>query len=156
MRRSDREIPDRGDIDRIIRGCQVCHLGLARADEPYVVPLSFGYDGSSLYFHTARRGRKIDLFAANPRACFQLERDVELVRDPDSACGWTFSFESVIGYGTISEITSPRAKEAALNHIMRHYSGREWSLSHGDLGQIRMWRLAVEEVTGKRSARKVP
>ena len=45
MRRTDREISSRERIDEIIRGCEVCHLGKADGGEPYVVPVSFGYDG---------------------------------------------------------------------------------------------------------------
>jgi nitroimidazol reductase NimA-like FMN-containing flavoprotein (pyridoxamine 5'-phosphate oxidase superfamily) len=154
VRRTDREIADRSEIDRIIHGSQVCHLGLARDDEPYVVPLSFGYDGEALYFHTARRGKKIDFFAANPRVCFEFEREIQLVADADDACGWTFAFESVVGYGTISEITSPELKARALNQIMLQYSDREWTFNEADLESVRTWRVLVESVTGKLSERK--
>jgi hypothetical protein len=54
MRRSDREITHRERIDEIIRGCEVCHLGMADRDQPYVVPVSFGYDGQDVYFHSGR------------------------------------------------------------------------------------------------------
>lgn len=151
MRRSDREITDRTDIDRIIHGSQVCHLAFAQGDEPYVIPISFGYDGKSLYFHTARRGRKIDFIAANPRVCFQLERDVKLITDPEDPCEWSFSFESAVGYGTISEIASPEERIHALSQIMVHYSGREWAFEPADLGSVKLWRLVVDRVTGKRS-----
>lgn len=74
MRRSDKEINDRAAINDVVRGCRVCHLGLAVDDEPYVVPISFGYDGATVFFHTAKRGRKIDMITANPRACVEFER----------------------------------------------------------------------------------
>ena len=56
MRRTDKEIPSRGEIDAVIRGCQVCRIALALENEPYIVPVSFGYDGASLFFHTAGSG----------------------------------------------------------------------------------------------------
>ena len=96
MRRTDKEITCRSEIDEIIHGCQVCHVGFAVDGEPYVVPVSFGYDGVALYFHTARDGRKIDFISANPRVCLQFERDVNLVTSETDACKFTFSFESVI------------------------------------------------------------
>jgi nitroimidazol reductase NimA-like FMN-containing flavoprotein (pyridoxamine 5'-phosphate oxidase superfamily) len=154
MRRSDKEVTDRADIDRIIRGSQVCHLAFARGNEPYVVPLSFGYDGESLYFHTARRGTKINFITANPRVCFELERGVELVTNPENPCGWSFSFESVVGYGTASEITSLEDKVSALSQIMIQYSGREWDFDRADIESVRVWRVPVESVSGKRSQRK--
>jgi nitroimidazol reductase NimA-like FMN-containing flavoprotein (pyridoxamine 5'-phosphate oxidase superfamily) len=154
MRRSDREITDRAAIDRIIRGCTVCHLGLAVEGEPYVVPVSFGYDGASVFFHTARTGRKIDMIAANPRVCVQFERKVELVTDDAEACAWTFSFESAIGFGTIVELVDPAGKTEGLNRVMRHYSDRDWEFEEPALGTTRVWRADLETVTGKRSERK--
>lgn len=154
MRRNDKEISDRSEIDAIIRGSEVCRLAFAVGDEPYVVPVSFGYDGHSLYFHTADRGRKIDCIAANPRVCFELERNVRLVTHPEKACSWSFSFESVIGYGTVHELGSGEEKAAGLNHIMAHYSGREWRLDPVAVDGTRVWRVAVLSVAGKRATHK--
>ena len=56
MRRNDREITDRRDIDEIIKRCRVCHLAMCDDGQPYVVPLNFGYDGRFLFFHTASEG----------------------------------------------------------------------------------------------------
>lgn len=154
MRRTDKEIADRSEIDAVIRGSDVCRLAFAVADEPYVVPVSFGYDGLNLYFHTADAGRKIDCIAANPRVCFELERDVRLVTHPERACKWSFSFESVIGYGTVHELRSPEEKAAGLDHIMAHYSGREWRFDPVVLASTRVWRVAIHSVTGKRAVHK--
>jgi nitroimidazol reductase NimA-like FMN-containing flavoprotein (pyridoxamine 5'-phosphate oxidase superfamily) len=156
VRRSDKEITDRSHIDRIIRGSQVCHLAFALNDQPYVVPLSFGYDGEAFYFHTARRGKKIDFIAANPRVCFECVRDVRLVTSPDDPCGWSFSYESVVGYGTISELTSHEHKANALSQIVLQCSRREWDFASTNLDSVRVWRLPVESVTGKRSPQKEP
>lgn len=60
MRRNDREIKDRGEIDSIIGRARVCRLALCRDGQPYIVPLCFGYDGRSLYFHAAEDGMKIE------------------------------------------------------------------------------------------------
>ncbi|MGD2148463.1 MAG: pyridoxamine 5'-phosphate oxidase family protein [Anaerolineae bacterium] len=150
MRRSDREITDRSDIDAIIRGAQVCRLAFARGDEPYIVPLSYGYDGAAFYFHTARRGRKIEFIAANPRVCFEVEGEVMATPDSEDACEWGFSYESVVGYGTISELTSPDGKAYGLDRVMLQYSGREWGFASSNLDSVRVWRLEVESVTGKR------
>lgn len=50
--------------------------------------------------------------------CCQLQTN-----DP---CKGSFNFESVIGYGTISELVEPAQKEQVLNQIMRQYSGQTW------------------------------
>ena len=54
MRRAEKEIKDQTDIDNIIKEARVCRLAMADKDQPYVVPLNFGYDYPYLYFHDAR------------------------------------------------------------------------------------------------------
>jgi len=154
MRRRDKEITSRQEIDAIIRTALVCRIALADGNEPYVVPLSFGYDGAALFIHTAKSGRKIDFIEANSRVCFELEADVSLKTDDRDACKWTFEFESVIGYGTITELETAADKARGLNQIMLHYSGREWDIDEAATATTRVWRIDIESVTGKRSQEK--
>ncbi len=154
MRRSDKEITSRKAIDAIIRGCEVCRIAFAVGNEPYLVPLSFGYDGAQIYFHTAKTGRKIDCINANNRVCFEMERGVELVRNQQKACDWTFAFESVIGFGAVHEVTADHDKERGLRAIMEHYSGRRWPFDPPAVMGVRVWSIAIESVTGKRSENK--
>jgi len=156
MRRSEKEIANREDIDAIIQGSEVCRLAFAVADEPYLVPVSFGYDGCALYFHTAASGRKIDCIEANNRVCFEFERNVHLVPSVDNPCLWTFSFESVIGYGTVTELVGPDDKAHGLNQIMLHYSGKEWEYEPLVLTMTRVWCIGIDSVMGKRSRPPVP
>ena len=55
MTRRDREITDMNDILFILDKCKFLHLGLVDGDEPYVVPLNYGYtmeDGKlTVYMH---------------------------------------------------------------------------------------------------------
>jgi nitroimidazol reductase NimA-like FMN-containing flavoprotein (pyridoxamine 5'-phosphate oxidase superfamily) len=154
MRRKDREITDLDLISRIIKNCQVCRLGLAKANTPYIVPVSFGYDGTSIYFHTAREGKKIDYIAANNAVCFEFEHGVELVPDEGNPCQWTFYFQSVVGSGKILEMVTTEERIEGLNHIMEQYSGKEWPLSEKQLAGIRVWRITVETIAGKESKAK--
>ena len=154
MRRHDREISSREEIDTVISAAQVCRIAMAKDDEPYLVPVSFGYDGDSIFIHTAKTGRKLDFFEANTRVCFEFEANVSIRKDDDDACAWTFAFESVIGYGTITELLSTTDKSAGLNQIMRHYSGRDWTFDEKQTATTRVWRIEVESLTGKRSQEK--
>ena len=151
MKRSEKTINERAHIDAIIRDSLVCRLAMAVDNEPYVVPISFGYDGECLYFHTGMSGRKLDFIHANSRVCFEFERGVDLVRNPEKACNWSFSFESVIGYGTVVELTDPNKKKHGLNQIMIQYSGSEWSFDPSVMSKTRAWCLTIDSITGKRS-----
>ncbi len=154
MRRLDKKIRDRAVIDQILVKARVLRLGLSKDNRAYVVPVSFGYDGSFLYIHTAREGMKIDYIASNRHVCFELEHDVRAVENENDACRWTQSFYSVIGFGTIEEITDTAQKIHALNGIMKHYSGREWGFDEKLLEKTRLWRISIEQITGKKSQDK--
>ena len=149
MRRTDRQIQDRETIDQVINAAGVCHLGLSNQDHPYIVPVSFGYDGSKLYFHTASEGMKIDYMTANPRVCFEMEQDVRVVPNEELACKWGQLFTSVIGFGTVQEITDPPGRMAAMNQVMQHYSGKHWEFDPEPFAQVRLWCITIDQLTGK-------
>jgi nitroimidazol reductase NimA-like FMN-containing flavoprotein (pyridoxamine 5'-phosphate oxidase superfamily) len=153
MRRSDREIADRAGIEAILRGASVCRVAMIDGDEPYLVPFSFGFDGGAIYIHTALDGRAVACFARGPRVCFEAERGVELVRGGETACAWSMAYESVIGYGRVEERTAPEAKAAGLNVIMRQYAGRAWTFDPAAMAKTRVWKIAIESMTGKRRPR---
>ena len=155
MRRTDKEITDQELISQIIEQAQVCRLGLAKDNIPYILPVSFGYDGMAIYFHTAREGRKIEFMTANDRVCFEFEHGVQLIRNDSNPCKWTFSFQSVIGYGTVRELTGLSERTAGLNQMMKHYSGRDWPFTAEDIQAIRVWRIAIDSLTGKQSKDKL-
>jgi len=150
MRRHDKLITDRQQIDQLIHQSRICRVAMAIASEPYLVPLNFGYDGRAVYLHTATVGRKIDFFETNPRVCLEFEASSQILADPEVACRWTSEFASVIGYGIIAELTDEADKRFGLNQIMRHYSGRDdWSFEHADLAPTRIWRIEIESLSGK-------
>jgi uncharacterized protein len=149
MRRKEKEIVDRAEIDRVIQACTLCHLGLARDNVPYVVPLSFGYDGRHLYFHSAREGRKLAFLSANARVCFQMECRVALAAPAADACQWSFTFDSVIGMGLAEELVVPAEKHQGLLQIVQHYGSGH--VPPDALDTVRVFRILIEHVTAKRS-----
>jgi nitroimidazol reductase NimA-like FMN-containing flavoprotein (pyridoxamine 5'-phosphate oxidase superfamily) len=155
MRRKDREITDRTEIDALLSRAKVCRVAFAVGNEPYVVPLSHGYDpkASALFFHTAKEGRKIECITANPRVCFEVEGLVEVKPGDERGCSWGLRYESVIGYGTIVELVSPDEKVQALRWTMRQQAEEEtdWTFAPKRVETTRVWRLDIESVRGKRS-----
>ncbi len=151
MRRKEKEILERSEIDQIINKSDVCRIALSRNNIPYILPLSFGYDGKSLYFHTAIEGKKIDFMKANKQVCFEFDTDVKTITHDSIGCKWTTAYKSVIGNGTIYEISDKNQMINALNQIMLHYSGKEWEFTEKMLKNIRIWKINIEEITGKKS-----
>jgi uncharacterized protein len=154
MRRSDREIADQEEMFRVIDRAPYCHLALAADDEPYLIPLSFGRDGRSIFFHTALGGEKIDFMVKNPVVRLAFECDVKLVSNEAEACEWSFSFHSVIARGRIHEVTDPDGKWRGLQAVMAHYSDREWTFPGPGVDRVRVWEILLTEMTGKRTKDK--
>lgn len=153
MRRSDREVTDPAAIQAIIRACDCCRLGISDGETPYVVPLNFGYcecEGAyTFFFHCAPTGKKLHLLEKNPNVGFELDTN-HAVNTAETACGYSFRFQSVIGKGYIVKIEDPVEKKDALQRIMEHYSNRDdWPLSEESLEGVTLLRLNVQEMTCK-------
>jgi nitroimidazol reductase NimA-like FMN-containing flavoprotein (pyridoxamine 5'-phosphate oxidase superfamily) len=148
VRRKDLEITDRAEIDRILDKAIVCRLGLSSDSQPYIVPMSFGYDGKALYFHSADEGRKIEMIRANPRVCFEVDMDHEVVKR-EGSCTWTIKYNSVIGFGTASIVDDRQSKAAALNALMRHYGGGEYTIGDKMLDTVAVIKVDIDSVSGK-------
>jgi nitroimidazol reductase NimA-like FMN-containing flavoprotein (pyridoxamine 5'-phosphate oxidase superfamily) len=155
MRRTAQEIKNKEMIEQVIANAQVCRLGLSKDNVPYVVPVSFGYDGARIYFHTAPLGMKLDYIASNPRVCFEFEDQVKMLPHATDASQWSVSYFSVIGFGRVAEILNREEKVKAVDHIMAHYSDQAWSLDEVQLGKARVWGIAIETMTGKKSKDKI-
>ena len=155
MIRKDREVTDRAEQLAIIEACDVCRIALNDPDAgvPYIVPLNFGVDVAVdgtvyLYFHSARRGEKLDLIARDNRASFEMDCDHQLIfYDERMSC--TMAYGSVIGSGTIEVLPEERKREG-LDILMRHYHAEGFAYGTGAVPATTVYRLRVERMTGKR------
>jgi uncharacterized protein len=148
MRRKDKEIKDRKVIDSIIKRCRICHLAMSDDDQPYIVPLHFGYDGDFLYFHTAPEGKKIDIIKKNDKVCFEFDILHDIV-EAGQPCQWGTKYESVLGSGTAEIIDDFAAKKAALELIMRQYGSDASDFPEEVVKKTLIFRLRIREISGK-------
>lgn len=65
VRRKDKEITNRAEIEGILKKAFICHLGLSDGDLPYVVPMNYGYEDGHIYLHCATEGKKLDIIKKN-------------------------------------------------------------------------------------------
>lgn len=151
MRRKEKEITDFAQIEAIIRQAKVCRLAMSDNNQPYVVPMSFGYRDSNLYFHCAKEGRKLDILKVNPRVCFEIDINDELVT-AELACNWGMKYQSVIGFGTASIVLDREEKLSALDIIMQQYTDqKEHEYSEKVLEHTLVIKVAIASMTGKTS-----
>jgi nitroimidazol reductase NimA-like FMN-containing flavoprotein (pyridoxamine 5'-phosphate oxidase superfamily) len=154
MRRKDREIESVEEKLAIISKCKVCRLAMADGNTPYVIPLNFGYEYTegiiTLYFHGAGEGMKIDILKKNPSVCFEMDCEHQLI-EAASPSGYSYAYESVIGFGGVTFIEDPRDKIGALNILMKHQTGKgDFVFTERDLARVCVYKVRADSFTGKR------
>jgi len=150
MRRKDKEITEPAAIRAVIEKATVCRLGMVDGNRPYIVPVCFGYHDNVLYFHSASKGRKIDLLRKNPNVCIEFDLLAEPI-ESEKACDWSMRYQSVIGFGKAVFIEDLEEKRKALGIIMAHYTDGEYQFPEKMLKATRVFRVEIEQVTGKQS-----
>jgi len=142
------EIVDPEKIESIIFEAKVCRLGMVDGDQPYVVPLSFGYHENTLYFHTGKKGRKMAILKKNNRVCFEMEVGLEIV-PADNPCKWNMRYKSVVGFGRAVILENPAEKIKALDVIVKHYGGALTSYDEKQVNGLAVIKVTIDSVTGK-------
>ena len=132
---------------------------LATADaggQPYVTPLLYVWDGGEIWLHNAIvPGHLRANIEANPRVCFEVDDAGPVFAYGRFECDTSIAYESAIAFGRIRVVDDRAAKEAFCRALMSKYGPRE-----GDgrpqgffprLGQIAVYAIAVDRLTGKRT-----
>ena len=143
-----KNITDTATIESIIRSASVCRIGLCDEGQPYVVPVCFGYQDGTLYFHSAPRGRKLDILRKNPAVCCEFDVDREIIPATDP-CAWSVKYRSVIAFGRASIVEDPQEKARALDAIVTHYGGEPSPYPEATLSRTAVVKVNVESVNGK-------
>ena len=151
MRLKEQEITDRGVIDEIIGRAQACHLSMVDGDKPYTVPMSFGYDGSNLYFHCAGEGKKLDVLKKNSNVCVCFVVDLKLAPS-DAACGWGIDYKSIIAFGKAEFLIDMEEKKAALGFVMKQYTDKVFEFPPPAVAKTMVFKVPIDSITGKRSS----
>ena len=148
MRRGDREITDRAEIDRIIQSARVMYLALADQDIPFVVPVFYAYDGSSLYLHSAKGGSKIRILKRNPKVCFAISIDHGVI-DSLQACDFEAKHRTVIGVGQASFLDDAAERIAVLDRIVARFTDQHFEYPQTNLDATAVIRIDIESIKGK-------
>lgn len=150
MRRTDRELDFSATLDLLDR-CRIVRLAMIDGQKPYIVPLNYGYtceDGQvTLFCHSARVGRKLDVMRANPLVGFEMDTDY-LLQTHEEACHHSNLYSSVIGTGEFELLAGKRAK-AALSVLMRHQTGRDFTFTDEQINSVAVFAIHVKTISGK-------
>lgn len=152
MTRRERQVTDEPFIRHILESAKIVHLGMVDGDEPYVVPMNYGFvleDGKlTLYLHGACRGRKIDVLRENPKVFFEMECDVRPFTD-EVACKYGMAYSSLMGKGRAVIVENVAEKQRSLTLLMRTQSGKEFTFTEKLADVVGVVRIDVESFTAK-------
>src|SRR5690554_2047608 len=99
MRRKEKQVTDIKHLHKVINNAKICRMGLVKDNLPYVIPLSFGFDGTSFYFHSATAGEKVEILKKNNNVCLEFEQDIAIIED-EKPCKWSAHYLTVVVHGT--------------------------------------------------------
>ena len=152
MTKRERQITDEQQIWSILDTAKILHLGLAVDNEPYVVPMNYGYTVENgnliLYLHSAVRGKKLDMIQANPRVFFEMDCDL-VPFEGEKPCQYGLAYSSVMGRGTAVIVEDVEEKMKAMTLLMKTQTGKDFSFNEKLVSMVAVIRIDVAEYTAK-------
>ena len=121
------------------------HLGCARNNRPYVVPMHYAYDGKDLFFFTSQ-GMKTQFIDANPQVCLQVEEITDGTQ-----------WRSVMVIGQAEQITGNKEMQEAMKLITERNPSLTPAISATQLDtwgravDIALYRIKPELIDGRKT-----
>ena len=152
MTKRELQITDKSRILEILDTARVLHLGLSVNDEPYVVPMNYGYteeDGRLvLYLHSAVRGKKLDMLRQNPKVFFELCCDL-VPFEGKVPCQYGLAYSSFMGRGIATVVEDVEEKKQAMTLLMKTQTGKDFTFEDRLVSIVAVIRIDVTEYTAK-------
>lgn len=137
------------DIENILTSQAFGRLACTDGRKPYVVPVTYAYDGKYIYGQT-NIGKKLRILRRNPNVCFE----VELITDMRN-------WKSVIVNGKFEELKnkeSQKARDILFNNVFPlKTSSTVYAFGHETRGKVDdstrikqvMYRIKIKTITGR-------
>lgn len=132
-----------GETDALLERHETGVLALARGDEPYAIPVSYGYDAEKRRFYL----RLVSTPESEKRRVFTSSPHARLVVYEEAGD----TYRSVVAVGTLEEID--RA-ELTVEHVEQYGDAKRplfeiWGESKRDL-DVDLYQLDPDELSGRR------
>ena len=152
MTKREYKITDEQQIRGILDTARILRLGLAVDNEPYVVPLNYGYtmdDGKlTFYLHSAVKGKKLDMLRANPNVYFELDCGLQPF-EGKVACQYGLAYSAISGRGRAVLVEDVEAKQEAMSILMKTQTGKDFEFNERLVSIVTVIRIDVQEYTAK-------
>ena len=95
------------EIDAVLHTSVVGRIGCHSDGRTYIVPITYAFDGDSVYAHSAA-GTKVEMMRANPAVCFEVEQ-------LDDLANW----RTVVAWGEFEELHGADADDGLRKLLAR-------------------------------------
>lgn len=93
-------------IEHILQAQVIGRIGIYADNKIYVVPVSYAYDGKSIYAHS-KAGMKVQMMRKNPEVCFEVDVMQNMA-----------NWQSVIAWGTFEELKNPEEQQKGMKILI--------------------------------------
>jgi uncharacterized protein len=136
-------------IQNVLSSQVIGRLGCCSRKQPYIVPVTYAYDGKYIYGQT-NEGTKLDILRKNPKVCFEVETMTDMR-----------NWKSVVIFGKFEELKNKEAtaaKEILFSKVYLlqtsstvHAHEHEVTSSIDDATRIKhvMYRISIDKITGR-------
>jgi uncharacterized protein len=136
-------------ISNLLTGHVLGRLACTDGSQPYIVPVTYSYDGRYIYGQT-NEGMKLDILRKNKNVCFEVDAMTDMR-----------NWQSAIIYGKFEELKSndaEKAREILFGRIFSlmtsstvHANQHEVTSKIDDSNRVKhvMYRIKIVKVTGR-------
>lgn len=117
---------------------------------PYTIPVNFYYDeeDDKIYFHSAKKGHKIDSIKANDKICFTTWNDGYLEEDD-----WAFHVSSCVVFGRAKLIEDRKITEEKVRKFACKYYPNLEAVEEEikkSINNVQLVAIEIEHISGKK------
>ena len=152
MRRPEREIKDPVTVKAILDQTPVGRIAtINRKGYPVIKPLNYIYQDGKIYFHSSKKGEKINDIRRGSPVCFEVDQPVAYVPARGPACKASFYYRSLLIKGEAALVNSRKKKTEILEKLMEKYQpeGGYGEIAEEILQKTAIIEISVKELTGK-------
>ena len=136
-------------IEEVLHKQLIGRIGCNADGITYIVPISYAYDGESVYMHTYE-GQKMEMMRKNPDVCFQVDTMNDMA-----------NWRSVIAWGAFEELKEEEERTKGLNVLLNRslplvssettHLGSLWPFQSNNVSDIDgiVFRIHLKDKTGR-------
>jgi uncharacterized protein len=136
-------------INSLLFSQVIGRLACTDNNQPYIVPVTYMYDGQNIYGQT-NEGMKLKILRNNPNICFEVDRMTDMR-----------NWQSVIVFGEFEELNITDAEDARKRMFSRVYAlttsstihpfGHEVTGNVDDSTRVKhvMYRIKIQKMSGR-------